>query len=122
MLKRTGKTTARLQKVILFIRNCAAGKIKIKMKSIILMVFGFALYSAAGAQDMPGMKMPVPKKETKSQGIKTNKSTNAETALYTCVMHPKIQKDKPGKCPKCGMTLVKMNSRKGSKSMGDMKM
>jgi CopA family copper-resistance protein len=27
--------------------------------------------------------------------------------IYTCPMHPQIQKDKPGKCPICGMTLVK---------------
>lgn len=25
---------------------------------------------------------------------------------YTCVMHPEVQSDKPGKCPKCGMDLV----------------
>jgi len=24
---------------------------------------------------------------------------------YTCVMHPEIVMDQPGKCPKCGMTL-----------------
>lgn len=28
-------------------------------------------------------------------------------AVYTCPMHPEIQSDKPGKCPKCGMNLVK---------------
>ena len=27
--------------------------------------------------------------------------------IYTCPMHPQIQQDKPGKCPICGMTLVK---------------
>ena len=26
--------------------------------------------------------------------------------MYTCPMHPEIQLDKPGSCPKCGMTLV----------------
>jgi P-type Cu2+ transporter len=25
---------------------------------------------------------------------------------YTCPMHPEIKQDKPGNCPKCGMTLV----------------
>lgn len=31
----------------------------------------------------------------------------ADTAKkYTCPMHPEIQQDQPGKCPKCGMTLV----------------
>ena len=28
-------------------------------------------------------------------------------AMYTCSMHPEVHGDKPGKCPKCGMTLVK---------------
>jgi hypothetical protein len=28
-------------------------------------------------------------------------------SAYTCVMHPEIHASKPGKCPKCGMDLVK---------------
>ena len=31
-----------------------------------------------------------------------------EKAIYTCTMHPEVRSDKPGKCPKCGMELVKM--------------
>ena len=31
----------------------------------------------------------------------------AGVTTYTCPMHPEVQVDKPGKCPKCGMTLVK---------------
>lgn len=31
----------------------------------------------------------------------------AETAVYTCPMHPDVTSDKPGTCPKCGMALVK---------------
>jgi Cu+-exporting ATPase len=26
--------------------------------------------------------------------------------IYTCSMHPDVQQDHPGDCPKCGMTLV----------------
>jgi FtsP/CotA-like multicopper oxidase with cupredoxin domain len=26
--------------------------------------------------------------------------------VYTCVMHPEVMSDRPGKCPKCGMKLV----------------
>ena len=31
---------------------------------------------------------------------------------YTCKMHPQIHQDKPGKCPICGMTLIKKEERK----------
>ena len=27
--------------------------------------------------------------------------------MYKCPMHPEVTSDKPGKCPKCGMDLVK---------------
>jgi hypothetical protein len=30
---------------------------------------------------------------------------------YTCPMHPKIVRDKPGNCPICGMNLVALKSK-----------
>ncbi len=36
----------------------------------------------------------------------THDASEAEQ-LYTCSMHPEIIKDKPGKCPICGMDLIK---------------
>ena len=32
-------------------------------------------------------------------------------AIYTCSMHPEIQQDRPGSCPKCGMRLVKAEAK-----------
>jgi len=29
----------------------------------------------------------------------------AGKVIYTCPMHPEVQQDHPGNCPKCGMTL-----------------
>src|ERR1700694_4187543 len=30
---------------------------------------------------------------------------SAAKPIYTCPMHPEVQQDHPGNCPKCGMTL-----------------
>lgn len=40
-----------------------------------------------------------------------SKNGTQET-FYTCVMHPEIHEKKPGKCPKCGMDLVKEKTTK----------
>jgi len=41
------------------------------------------------------------------QTNKQQKKTVSEKVVYTCPMHPEVLTDKPGKCPKCGMNLVK---------------
>jgi FtsP/CotA-like multicopper oxidase with cupredoxin domain len=37
-------------------------------------------------------------------------SAQSNNSVYTCPMHPEVQSAKPGKCPKCGMDLVKKAS------------
>src|SRR5688572_13481305 len=37
----------------------------------------------------------------------TVKPVSQAKVVYTCVMHPEVQMDKPGNCPKCGMVLIK---------------
>jgi hypothetical protein len=39
---------------------------------------------------------------------KPQKSSELElgAAIYICPMHPEVQSNRPGKCPKCGMKLV----------------
>lgn len=32
---------------------------------------------------------------------------SSDTKVYTCPMHPEVQSARPGKCPKCGMELIK---------------
>ena len=66
------------------------------MKKITAIAFLLVVYSFAQAQDMKGMDM---KKKENTQKV--------QSATYTCPMHPEIHADKPGNCPKCGMTLVK---------------
>jgi hypothetical protein len=38
---------------------------------------------------------------------KEKKTEKKKVVAYTCSMHPEVTSDKPGKCPKCGMELVK---------------
>jgi CopA family copper-resistance protein len=68
------------------------------MKNIFLIIFFGSLSGFSFSQDMPGMKMPMKKKEASKQ---------IQKVIYTCIMHPEVKLDKPGNCPKCGMTLIK---------------
>jgi hypothetical protein len=43
----------------------------------------------------------------KAKGAAAPKDAQAAKAVYTCPMHPEVLSDQPGKCPKCGMALVK---------------
>ncbi len=50
---------------------------------------------------------------------KTQKETLAADEMYTCTMHNEVMSDKPGKCPKCGMALVKQKMTAAQKKMMD---
>jgi Cu+-exporting ATPase len=47
---------------------------------------------------------PVSKVEHGSRSTAKVESSTANP-IYTCPMHPEVQQDHPGECPKCGMTL-----------------
>jgi predicted nucleic-acid-binding Zn-ribbon protein len=63
-------------------------------------------------------------KSSEKQTSTTKMEMAKDSVYYTCSMHPEVKMDKPGKCPKCGMTLekktVKMTQTK-SKNMEAMK-
>jgi Cu(I)/Ag(I) efflux system membrane fusion protein len=40
----------------------------------------------------------------------------AAAQMYHCPMHPEVQSDKPGECPKCGMDLVKKATEPATKT------
>ena len=46
-------------------------------------------------------------KQTSDAMKQKSEQTNPQGSYYTCRMHPQIHSDKPGKCPVCGMTLIK---------------
>ncbi len=58
--------------------------------------------------DMSGMMSDcgMMMKDSKTGTELTNPNQNMATT-YSCPMHPEVMSDKPGKCPKCGMDLVK---------------
>ena len=45
-------------------------------------------------------------------------ATQAESKTYQCPMHPSIVSDRPGECPICGMTLVKIEENAGGAMTG----
>ena len=75
--------------------------------SLIILLSAFQLKAQHDMKDMPGMKMPVKKAVVKKPVSKSTTNKTAQKVIYTCPMHPKIQKDKPGNCPICGMKLEK---------------
>jgi len=42
---------------------------------------------------------------------------NQSLEMYTCTMHNEVMSDKPGKCPKCAMTLVRQKMTKDQQKM-----
>ena len=42
-----------------------------------------------------------------SEALKQKAETTSTSPYYTCPMHPQIHEAQPGKCPICGMALVK---------------
>jgi CopA family copper-resistance protein len=62
---------------------------------VLVLIFSFSIHASLFAQDNPG------------------KEESAKPAVtYTCPMHPEIHAAQPGKCPQCGMDLVKEKAKK----------
>jgi hypothetical protein len=84
------------------------------MKS--LLSFGIVLASvsilATGCSDKGGATdatttTTAPAAKSDTTAAPAGSATKAKVGQYTCPMHPEVVSDQPGKCPKCGMTLVK---------------
>ena len=54
--------------------------------------------------DSPGAKNNNSTTQTDTSGMKQVMVTDE---VYTCTMHNEVMSIKPGKCPECGMSLVK---------------
>ena len=54
------------------------------------------------------VKLPVDRSVSEAAVEHVDRSmakVESSAPLYTCPMHPEVQQDHPGNCPKCGMTL-----------------
>ncbi|WP_233530730.1 vitamin K epoxide reductase family protein [Gelidibacter salicanalis] len=60
------------------------------------------------------------KNDPSSMSHQGDEDKSSKKIQYTCSMHPEVVSDQPGKCPKCGMTLVKKEEAKNE--MSDHKM
>ncbi len=67
------------------------------MKSTLILLLALFGMNMVFAQDKPSNT--------------STKKTEAQSVSYTCPMHPEIHSPNPGKCPKCGMNLVKEKSK-----------
>ena len=43
--------------------------------------------------------------------MKSHSHHQTSSQKYTCTMHPEVLSNKPGKCPKCGMSLVPLKKK-----------
>jgi hypothetical protein len=69
-----------------------------KTKYLILLILTITVFIVAGVPAMGQNKSA------------TTDTTKQDTIIYTCNMHPEIQANQPGTCPKCGMALVQIRS------------
>ncbi|MFV5700619.1 multicopper oxidase domain-containing protein [Flavobacterium sp. XS2P12] len=76
------------------------------MKSSILLIFFLTIYPFAQAENKNERKIS-----------KKIEIFQVQPTTYTCPMHPEIHASKPGKCPKCGMDLIKEKTKPIKKSV-----
>lgn len=83
------------------------------MKSFIavMTVLLIISFSAAG-QEMKSHQHQMDSTKVVKHMIHKHQKDATNIVKYTCPMHPEVITNKPGKCPKCGMTLVKIETKK----------
>ena len=75
---------------------------------ILILTICIAVLSVAAFGLNTSSKLPDSIRKTKMvQHEKLQKKNLPAKTVYTCPMHPEVILDKTGKCPKCGMNLVK---------------
>jgi hypothetical protein len=60
-------------------------------------------YQPSEMGNMPGMQHDM---HGTHEGMNMNGEQKPARIYWTCVIHPQVKQDKPGKCPICGMNLA----------------
>ena len=83
------------------------------MKKVLFVgLFVTALTMGAVIPGQSAVNQQKPTTTTTTQQKKAMPVKKAVKVVYTCPMHKEVSMDKPGKCPKCGMKLVKKEAKK----------
>jgi hypothetical protein len=83
------------------------------MKSFIaIMTALFILSFSAAGQEMISNQHQMDSTKVEKHMMHKQHKDAAKVDKYTCPMHPEVIANQPGKCPKCGMTLVKREDKK----------
>ena len=78
-----------------------------------------ALAAGIWYADTRGWLMPVRNWLSQRQTTGSPKEVApANATIWTCAMHPQVRQDHPGRCPICGMNLVRVRSEETDKAGG----
>ncbi|MBI5573046.1 MAG: hypothetical protein HY919_00645 [Elusimicrobia bacterium] len=92
-----------MKKIVVFVSMLLAGCLLVNRVSASSCHGG----SGGGYSEDSGYSGHEEKLIGKSEGKKIDIKESFYSTIYTCPMHPEMQQEKSGKCPKCGMKLEK---------------
>jgi len=76
------------------------------MKTLLVPCVALGLLALAGCKQDKGGSDSMGSMSMSRGDAMSFQATTKPAMMYTCTMHPEVVSDKPGTCPKCGMTLV----------------